>query len=304
MRPLTRLTLFTLLALLIAAAGDASACSQCMCGTPFPAGLMGGVVPTQFTYGLEERYLSKSNALDEGPGTELEQEHRLAAYALWRPHARLAFVGRLPYAWKQITTQPTGGGESVERAHGLSDAEVLAMVGVAQTSGARALALGLVAGFTAPTGQNDLEDGSGQRLDAHLQPGSGAWTGTGGLNMAFSTTGGTWEASVLGRSSGTNAHGYRYGNVALYNAGFTSLSHHGVRALLQINGRSAARDLLDGGVTGENTGGTVLYVAPGVRWATNVGLVLEAAVQVPFAQALYGIQTEHTTARVSIGMAH
>jgi hypothetical protein len=32
-------------------------------------------------------------------------------------------------------------------------------------------------------------------------------------------------------------------------------------------------------------------------------LVLEAAVQVPFAQALYGVQEEHTTARVSLAMA-
>jgi hypothetical protein len=226
--------------MLLALTRDAVACSQCMCGTPFPAGVMGGVVPMRFTYGLEERYLSKSNALDEGPGSELEREHRLIGFALWRPHARLAFVGRLPYAMKEITTQPTGEAESVERAHGLSDAELLAMVGVAQTSGERPLALGLVAGVTAPTGANELENANGERLDAHLQPGTGAWTGTGGLNLAISASGGTWEASALGRVNGANVHGYRYGNVALYNAGFTSRSRHGVRMLLQVS-RTGAR---------------------------------------------------------------
>ena len=55
-----------------------------LCGTPFPSDVLGGVVPTQFTYGLEERYLSKSNALDEGPGEEQEGEHGVAAFALWR----------------------------------------------------------------------------------------------------------------------------------------------------------------------------------------------------------------------------
>lgn len=303
MRPLPRFKLFTLLALLVAS-GDATACSQCMCGTPFPAGVMGGVVPMQFTYGLEDRYLSKSNALDEAPGTELEREHRLSAFALWRPHARLALVGRLPYAMKEITTQPTGGAESVERSHGLADAELLTMVGVAQTNGERPLALGLVAGFTAPTGANELENDIGERLDAHLQPGTGAWSGTGGLNLAISTSSGSWEASALGRLNGTNVHGYRYGNVLLYNAGFTSRSQHGVRMLLQINGRSAAKDQLEGGGPGENTGGTVLYAAPGARWTTSFGLVLEAAVQVPFAQALYGVQTEHTTARLGVALAH
>jgi len=44
-----------LLALLCAVSSNASACSQCMCGTPFPAGVFGGVVPARFTYGLEDR---------------------------------------------------------------------------------------------------------------------------------------------------------------------------------------------------------------------------------------------------------
>jgi hypothetical protein len=57
-------------------------------------------------------------------------------------------------------------------------------------------------------------------------------------------------------------------------------------------------------VVGENTGGTVIYAAPGARWVSSFGLVLEGAVQIPFAQALYGGQTEHTTARVSLAMAH
>ena len=61
----------------VSAAGFASraqACSQCMCGTPFPAGVLGGVVPMQVTYGIEERYLSKTSGLDEGPGEEQERE--------------------------------------------------------------------------------------------------------------------------------------------------------------------------------------------------------------------------------------
>src|SRR5262249_12805512 len=100
--------------LLCAASSDALACSQCMCGTPFPAGVFGGVVPMRFTYGLEDRYLSKTNALDEEPGSEDEREHRLAAFGLWRPHARFALLGRLPYAFKELTTHADGEASSVE----------------------------------------------------------------------------------------------------------------------------------------------------------------------------------------------
>ncbi len=74
----------------------ASACSQCMCGTPFPADVLGGVVPSRLTFGLEDRYLSKRNALDEGPGHEEEREHRIGAFALWRPMNRLSLLARIP----------------------------------------------------------------------------------------------------------------------------------------------------------------------------------------------------------------
>jgi hypothetical protein len=295
---------FAVVLVLAIGADDAPACSQCMCGTPFPAGVFGGVVPMQFTYGLEDRYLSKTNALDEGPGSEDEREHRLAAFGLWRPHARFALLGRLPYAFKEITSMPEGEATTLERAHGLGDAEMLAMIGIARSSGVRATALGAVVGFTAPTGPSDLKNASGERLEAHLQPGTGAWTGTGGLNLSVPGHPGSWEASIVGRVNGTNAHGYRYGNVVLYNAGFTSSPRDGVRLLLELNGRSAGKDQLEDGTMGANTGGTVVYVAPGLRWVSSVGLGLEAAVQVPAVQALYGDQTEHTTARVNLFMTH
>ena len=289
------------MSLLLVAASEALACSQCMCGTPFPAGVFGGVVPTDVTYGLEDRYLSKSNALDEEPGMEDEREHRLAGFGLWRPHSRFALLGRVPYAFKEVTTTPEGQPSSLERAHGFGDAELLAMIGVTQTN---STALGAVTGFTAPTGNNDLTDANGDRLDAHLQPGTGAWTGTCGLNLAMTSHSGSWESSAVGRVNGTNAHGYHYGNVVLYNAGFTSPSRNGMRLMLQLNGRSAGKDRLEDGTEGENTGGTVVYVAPGIRWVSSLGLGLEAAVQIPAIQALYGIQTERTTARLNLFMAH
>ena len=299
----------TLVIILLAAAllsslpERAPACSQCMCGTPFPSDVLGGVVPTQFTYGLEERYLSKSNALDAGPGIEEEREHRIAAFALWRPVNNLALIGRLPYNAKKITSKPAGGASFDESSHGIGDAELLAMIGVFHTSGVRSVAVGLVAGGAAPTGSNDAKGPDGDRLDAHLQPGSGAWSGTAGLNVAMVSGPGVWDASVLGRFNDAGAHGYRYGSALLYNAGFTSKPWGGVRLLAQVNGRVAKRDRLEDGTLGENTGGAVTYLSPGLRWSGALGLAIEGAVQLPVIESLYGDQTEHTTARLTISMA-
>jgi len=283
---------------------EAHACSQCLCGTPFPADALGGVVPMELRYGLEERYLSKSNALEDGPGTELEREHRISAFALWRATNRLALLGRLPYNVKEIQETPAGEATTTETGKGLGDLEVNALIGLSHSAGAHPTVLGLVLGAAVPTGSNDKQDASGERLDAHAQPGSGAWSGTAGANISIGMGAGIVDGSVLGRANGTSDHGYRYGNVLLFNAGYMSESVHGVRFLAHLNGRSARQDRLEDGTMGEHTGGTVVYLSPGARWQTGIGLDLEAAVQIPVVESLYGIQDEHTTGRLALSLSH
>jgi hypothetical protein len=271
-----------------------------MCGTPFPSDALGGVVPMEYRFGFEERYLSKSNALEEGvPGEEEEREHRVSGFALWRPIDRLALLGRLPYNVKEITESPAGDVETTQRSRGIGDAEALALVGLARPASSGSLAL--VLGVTAPTGNNDASE-NGERLDAHLQPGTGAWSGSAGLNLAVPMSRGGLEASVLGRWSGTNDHGYRYGNVALYNLGYTTPARNGWQLLAQLNGRTAARDRFEEGELGENTGGTVVYAAPGVRWLAPNGIGIEAGLQIPVLERLLGDQDEHTTGRLALSV--
>jgi len=280
----------------------AQACSQCMCGTPFPAGVLGGVVPMQVTYGLEERYLSKTSGLDEGPGEEQESENRVAGFVSWRPLNRLALLGRLPYNVKQVTDRTGDAGPNTQTSSGVGDAELTLLAGLVRSAGRHAMTLGLVLGGTAPSGSNEARDTDGRRLDIHLQPGIGAWSGTAGLNFAMNGSRGTLDASVLDRISGTSSRGYRYGKAVLYNAGFTSHAWKGVQLLAQVNGRWAAQDRLEDGALGVNTGGLVTYAAPGMRWLIGSGLGLEGAIQVPVSQRLYGDQREHATGRVSLSV--
>jgi len=287
---------------LAAGASSSQACSQCMCGTPFPADALGGVVPIQIRYGLEERYLSKANGMDEGPGSEQEREHRVSGFALWRAADRLAMLGRVPYNVKELTESPAGSPSSNETSRGFGDAELLALIGVSHVGGAHGHTLGAVLGVTAPTGSNVARDETGARLDAHLQPGAGAWSGTAGLNLALATGVGTLEASVLGRTSGTSAHGYRYGDALLYNLGLSRGAGAGITLLAQLNARSANRDRQEDGTLGANTGGTVVYASPGLRWRSGFGIGLEAAVQVPVVKSLDGAQDEHTTGRLSLSL--
>jgi hypothetical protein len=281
---------------------DALACSECMCGTPFPADALGGVVPAQIRYGFEDRYLSKSNALDEEPGEEEEREHRVSAFAVWRPRDRFALLARVPYNVKEIRETPLGEATTTQTSRGLGDAEAVALIGLAQSSSMRPATLGLVLGFSAPTGANGLRGRAGERLDEHLQPGAGAWSATGGLNLGVSPRGSIVEAGVLARANAEGSHHYRYGNALLFNAGVTSAPRDGWRLIAQLNGRSALRDRLPDGGRAPNTGGTVLYATPGLRWQSELGLGVETLVQIPVLQSLEGVQRERTTARIALSL--
>jgi hypothetical protein len=279
----------------------ALACSQCMCGTPFPADALGGVVPMQLRYGFEDRYLSKTNGLDEGPGEEREREHRLSAFAVWRPRDRFALLGRLPYNFKELEQAPLGQPVETANSQGLGDAELLALIGVARASGTHPATLGLVLGMAAPTGSNNLKGENGERLDEHLQTGTGAWSLTTGLNLGASLGGSMVESGVLARVNFQGPH-YRYGNALLFNAGLLGPLWGGWRGIAQLNGRTAAHDLEEGGEPAPNTGGTVLYATPGLKWQGVLGVGVEALVQIPVFQSLQGIQHENTTARLGLSL--
>jgi len=75
-----------------------------------------------------------------------------------------------------------------------------------------------------------------------------------------------------------------------------------VRLLVQLNGRTAERDRIEADTEGANTGGTVVYASPGLRWQTGFGIDVEGAVQIPMIESLYGIQDEHVTARIAFSL--
>lgn len=282
----------------------ASACSQCMCGMPFPPDALGGPAPQTFRFGFEEQYLSKENGLDDAPGIEREQEHHVGAYALARVSSRVMLLGRLPYVFKQITSEPVGEVSTIAKSDGLGDAELLALVKLHEFPfGDRAALLSMVGGTRMPTGANQMKDATGARLDEHLQPGSGAWSGLAGADLTLPLSAARLDLNASYRVNLENSEHYRYGNALLYNGGISRRVGSVLDLSLQLNGRVAEQDHLDAASLAANTGGSVLYVAPIARWFVGPGVQLEAGAQFPIASALIGIQEEHATARIAVSLA-
>src|SRR5215831_7002172 len=144
---------------LLGSASLASACSQCMCGSPLPAAYLWGPEPDHFRFGFEERYLSKANALDAEPGTEDENEHRVSGYGLWRPVEPVLLLGRLPYSFREQIQTPVGGPQTTTRNSGFSDAELTVSWRVVQpwVGEGRRATVSLLGGAIAPTGSNNAK---------------------------------------------------------------------------------------------------------------------------------------------------
>jgi hypothetical protein len=272
---------------------------------PFPPEALGGPAPSRARFGIEERYLSKQNALEEAPGVEREQEHHVSALAVTRLSRRVLLLGRLGWVTKQIREEPIGEAASAERSRGLGDAEISALARLREFSlgGERAALLSLTGGVRIPTGSSQLRDPSGERRDEHLQPGTGAWSGLLGADLLLPLSWARLELNGSYRRNGTNRAGYRYGDAVLYNLGVARRLGSVLELSMQLNGRVAAQDREGDGILGANSGGHVLYASPALRGFAGAGLMLEAGAQFPFASDLHGDQEEHATARFALSLA-
>lgn len=300
-------TLLVAIAILATFAPRARACSQCMCGDPFPTTAFGAPVPATLRFGVETRLLSKRNGLDDVPGTESEREQRVAPFLLWTASPRLIVAVRQTYAFKRIAESPVGAAGDVATSRGFGDAEVLARyrafdLGPGERGGRGYVAF--LGGVGAPTGENDLKDASGDRLDEHLQTGIGAWSGTGGLDLAWPAPAFLLETNLSARVNGANAGGYKYGTTVLFDVGATTRRTGLWQVVARVDGRVAQEDrVASDGALDPNSGGAILYASPGLRWFGAQGLVFDIGMQAPIAQQLDGTQREHATARVAVSLA-
>ena len=154
-----------------------------------------------------------------------------------------------------------------------------------------AYAAGVSFGVKLPTGSTDVRNDFGELAERSLQPGTGT---TDALFGGFITGGfpghsDTWfvqaEAGVA-----TNDHdNYRPGNRYLLNAGWRHPFTTAVAGLLQLNFLNKRQD---GGLQAEpeDTGGSFLFLSPGVSFAATKDIQLYAYLQLPLYQNVHGVQ--------------
>ena len=171
----------------------------------------------------------------------------------------------------------------------------------------------LLLGLSLPTGKTDVRSPEGERLETELQPGSG---GVGVLlGAAYSRRWGPFNlgGNLLYTWNQEGAQDTTLGDILNYNLALSYRLHshandhaehsHGPQwdLILELNGDW--RDQVEiGEHTEANTGGNLLFIAPGVRVGWSQRWSAHASVGLPVVKNLHGEQSDPAL-RVLVGLS-
>lgn len=206
----------------------------------------------------------------------------------------LAIFGVLPYLDKQLDLTMPGGQRITRSTSGIGDVQLFARYTVFQKDlPGRNFRIAPFLGLKLPTGDANDRDSFG-RLPQPLQLGSGSWDPVGGVIVTYQTLDYQVDAQ-LSYKVNTEAIGFEHGDEFGFDA---SLQYRlwprelggGVPGFLygviETNLSHQARNQI-GDVDDPNSGGTRLYLSPGLQYVTK-RWVLEGIVQLPVVQNLNG----------------
>lgn len=242
---------------------------------------------------LREQFIYMKNADDPSSARRDMRVSGVVSVLGYGVNRNFALFGMLPYLDKRLDMRM--GGMDVSRSRqGLGDLTVLGRYTAYEANGpGRTFRIAPFFGVKAPTGNDNARDGSA-RLPPPLQSGTGSWD----LSTGAVATWQTLDFEIDSQASyqaNREANGFQAGNVARLDA---SLQYRlwprglgaGVLAflygVLEANLVHAAKNRLSG-VDDRNSGGTTLFLSPGLQYVTKKWIV-EAGLQIPVSQRLNG----------------
>jgi hypothetical protein len=156
--------------------------------------------------------------------------------------------------------------------------------------------LDLSFGLSLPLGSTSTRNDAGTLAEPSLQPGTGAWGYVLAASFKRAVTLSTQHtaqvfASASLRLNHSGERGYRFGPQLVAHLGGHYPLGRSLDLLGQVAARWSGRD--EAGTTGEytdSTGGTRLYLSPGLRYNASSVLALYGYYQVPLYEDLNGLQ--------------
>lgn len=143
-------------------------------------------------------------------------------------------------------------------------------------------------GVKAPTGEYKLLNEEGAINEPSIMPGTGSWDGLLGVYYAYQFSPHRWDGFLSGsyQINTQNDLDYRFGDALIVNAGtnYSFIGHERTfTASLQVNARHAPHDEYRS-VEVSGTGGTWIYLTPGLSMGASPATRIYTHVQLPVYQ--------------------
>lgn len=157
--------------------------------------------------------------------------------------------------------------------------------------------LALIGGVKAPTGDSSLTNTEGEQVEPSATAGTGAWDGLAGLAYTVPLSAAlTLDASALYTFRGER-YGYRLGNRLDLGTSLAWRVCGDAKTFPQVSlvAEATLRHIAKSEEEGErdtNTGGTVLFLSPGVKVSFTEKIAGSIGIQLPVMQDLNGRQVE------------
>ena len=161
--------------------------------------------------------------------------------------------------------------------------------------------IALTAGIKLPTGATNKSNEHSEEAEVTIQPGTGSYDGVLSLNGRYivgtvKSLNGSYTvlpltSNITVRMNGKGKDDYRIGNEIVGSVGTMIELDQRFRLLLQFNARSMGRS--DVGTTGEersNTGGTWVFLTPGIGSELFSNMNFFVYAQIPLYQNVHGVQ--------------
>jgi hypothetical protein len=245
-------------------------------------------------YVLREQFMYMKSADDSTPAQRDMRVSGVMSVLGYGVTSDFALFGMLPQFDKQLSMS-MGGQDVTRRKSEIGDLTLLGRYTAYQYDApGRTLRIAPFLGVKAPTGEGNARDGFG-RPPPPVQPGSGSWDTLGGAVLTYQTLDFETDGQVSYKAN-REANGFQAGDVAEFDG---SLQYRlwpgslgsGVPAFLygvmEVNLVNAAKDRF-GGAIDPNSGGTTLFLSPGLQYVTKKWIV-EGGVQIPVIQQLNGM---------------
>lgn len=240
-----------------------------------------------------EQFIYDKNSRDPSPANRDVKVSGLVSVLGYGVTRDFALFGMLPYLDKRLDMDMSG--QRVTRSdQGIGDLTLFGRYTAYQSDApGRTFRVAPFLGVKAPTGRDNAQDGLG-RLPSPIQLGTGSWDALGGVVATYQTLAYQID-SQLSYKANSEANGFRFGNVTELDASFQyrlwpQTLVGGVPAflygVLEANLVHAEKNRV-GGIRDPNSGGTTLFLSPGLQYVTKKW-ILEAGVQIPVAQDLNG----------------